>query len=282
MRLMQHDEARAAVIEVGRRLYARGLVCAAEGNISLRLADGDVMATASGVHKGYLTPEQVVVIDRRGAARDPSARRVSSEIAMHLAAYDARPDVGGVVHAHPPVATAFAVAGIPLAQCVMPEVVVSLGAVPIAPYGTPGTDAVPHGLAPLLPHGNAFLLANHGAVCLGGDVFAAFDTMEMLEHAAQILHHARTLGPVNVLTPEQVEALLAQRRANGVTAPVFPCDVCTHCPEPPTIAVRHAAGESCGRGGCGGCQGEGSCGGSDDARLAAVVAEVLAETLRRG
>ena len=272
------DAARAAIIEVGRRLYARGLVCAAEGNISLRLGPDEIVATASGVHKGYLTPDQVVVIDRAGALREPGARPVSSEIAMHLKAYELRPDVGAVVHAHPPVATSFAVAGVPLAQCVMPEVVVSLGGVPIAPYGTPGTDAVPQGLAALYPHGNAFLLANHGAVCLGVDVFAAFDTLEMLEHAAQVLLHARALGAVNVLTPAHVKALLDQRRANGVTAPVFPCDVCTHCPEPPTVAVRHAAGEACGNATCG-CAASSFAGG--DARLASVVAEVLAEALRR-
>ncbi len=280
---MTHDDARSAIIEVGRRLYARGLVCAAEGNISLRLGPGEVMATATGVHKGYLTPEHVVRIDMQGRSLDPGARRVSSEIAMHLKAYELRSDIGAVVHAHPPVATAFAVAGIPLAQCVMPEVVVTLGAVPIAAYGTPGTDAVPHGLAELYPHGNAFLLASHGAVCLGADVFAAFDLMEMLEHAAVVLHHARALGPVNVLNESQVRALLDQRRAAGVTTPVFPCDVCTHCPEPPTVAVRHAAGDTCGRAACS----DGACGGtrdavSEDARLAAIVAEVLAETLRRG
>ncbi len=272
------DSARAAIIEVGRRLYARGLVCAAEGNISLRLGPDEIVATAAGVHKGYLTPDQVVVIDRHGTSREAGARPVSTEIAMHLKAYELRPDIGAVVHAHPPVATSFAVAGIPLAQCVMPEVVVSLGGVPIAGYGTPGTEAIPNGLAELYPHGNAFLLANHGAVCLGRDVFAAFDTMEMLEHAAQVLHHARALGPVNVLTPAQVADLLAQRRASGVTSPVFPCDVCSHCPEPPTVAVRHAAGEACGRAACV-CAAQAPAG--DDVRLATIVAEVVAEALRR-
>lgn len=231
------EEARADIVSVGRRLYDKGLVCAAEGNISVRTGENEVLATATGVHKGFLAQEHIVAVTLAG---EPLATgsRISSEIDMHLAAYTERADVRAVVHAHPPTATAFAVAGIPLAQCVMPEVVVTLGGVPIAPYGTPGTSQVADGLRPLYPHGNAFLLANHGAVCLGSSLRAAFDLMETLEHFAEILWKARTLGNVNVLTPAHVRELLERRRAAGQSDALFPCDVCAHCPTPPTAIVR--------------------------------------------
>jgi L-fuculose-phosphate aldolase len=231
------EQARNDIIEIGRRLYAKGLIAANEGNISIRIGPNEVVATASGVHKGHLNRGQIVPVTLNGQPVEHT-RPVSTEIDMHLAAYRARPDVYAVVHAHPPVATAFAVAGVPLAQCVMPEVVVTLGGVPIAPYGTPGTREVADGLTELYPLGNAFLLANHGAVCLGSNVYAAFDLMETLEHFAQVLFHARALGNVNVLTIDQVAALLDQRQQAGVTSPVFPCDVCSHCPTPPTVALR--------------------------------------------
>ncbi len=233
------EAARAHIIAAGHRLYEKGLVCAAEGNISVRTGENEVLATATGVNKGFLTAEMVVPVTMRGDALADGAR-VSTEIDMHLAAYAARPDVRAVVHAHPPTATAFAVAGIPLAQCVMPEVVVTLGGVPIAPYGTPGTHHVADGLRPLYAQGNAFLLANHGAVCLGGSLDAAFDLMETLEHFAEILWKARSLGNVNVLTESHVRELLDRRRAAGVTETLFPCDVCSHCPTPPVAAVRAA------------------------------------------
>jgi L-fuculose-phosphate aldolase len=255
------EAARQEIIEVGRRLYERGLVCAAEGNISVRTGENEVLATASGVHKGTLAPDRVVPVTMRGEPLAPSGPRVSTEIDMHLAAYAARPDVRAVVHAHPPTATAFAVAGIPLAQCVMPEVVVTLGGVPIAPYGTPGTRQVADGLRDLYPRGNAFLLANHGAVTLGRTLPGAFDLMETLEHFAEILWKARALGNVNVLTEEHVRQLLEHRRAAGIQDAVFPCDVCSHCPTPPTAALGSR---------------------TDDARIVEAVAATIRDALSQG
>ncbi|MBN1503564.1 MAG: class II aldolase/adducin family protein, partial [Candidatus Eisenbacteria bacterium] len=182
----------------------------------------------TGVSKGFLTTDQVVVVNRQGKKLSGSGEP-SSEIKMHLAIYEKRPDVKAVVHAHPPVATGFAVAGLPLAQCILPEVVLSLGAVPVAEYGTPSTAEVCDAILPHIQNADAFLLANHGAVTIGKDVFQAYYRMETVEHFAKILLTARLLGRVNVLTPAQVEKLVELRKQSGVTRKFPDCESCGYC-----------------------------------------------------
>jgi L-fuculose-phosphate aldolase len=148
---------------------------------------------------------------------------------MHLVVYEKRPDVRAVVHAHPPVATGFAVAGIPLAQCILPEVVVSLGAVPVAEYGTPSTLEVCDAILPHVQNAEAFLLANHGAVTMGDDVFQAYYRMETVEHFAKILLTAQLLGNVNVLSPAQVEQLVEVRGKSGIKGRFPNCETCGYC-----------------------------------------------------
>ncbi len=196
------------IAEIGRRLDRRGFTASNDGNISVREPDGTFLITASGSRKGYLHEAEVIRIDREGRVLH-GAGRPSSETAMHLAAYQARWDVCAVVHAHPPAATAFAVAREPLDQPILPELVATLGVVPVAPYGTPGTPDLVRSLLPYIREHDAVLLANHGAVTFGPDLEEAYFRLERLEHAARILLYARSLGKTSILTPEDVVRLRA-------------------------------------------------------------------------
>ena len=204
-------QAAAAVCEVGRRLWQQGLVAGSEGNISVRLSDGTLLVTPTGVSKSFLTPEMLVHLS---AAGEPISGhlRPSSEVRMHLAALAARPDVQACVHAHPVHATAFAVAGRAPDATLMPEASVFLGEVALAPYGTPATDEVPAALAPLWAGHHSFLLANHGALTLGSDLWRALYRMEQLEHYCAILLAAAALGGPHPLTAAQLAQLATQRQ----------------------------------------------------------------------
>ncbi len=209
------QELRETIVEIGRRIYARGYVAANDGNISVRLDDQRVLTTPTGVSKGFMQPEAMVVVDYDG--QPLSAGRPSTELPMHLFIYQQRPDVQAVVHAHPPYATGFATAGLALDKCVLPEIVVTIGTVPLAEYGTPSTQELPATLAPYLHRCDAFLMANHGAVTVGKDLMDAYFKMERLEHYAQILFIARALGGERVLTKSQVEKLYDLRETYGAT-----------------------------------------------------------------
>jgi L-fuculose-phosphate aldolase len=204
---MSGDSIRAEILEIGRRLDAKGLITAAEGNLSVK--DGDrIFITAGGAYKGRLTPEQVVVTDLEGRVVEGEAR-VSSELPMHLAIYRARPDVRAVVHAHPPVATAFAVAHVPLDRPILAEAVLLLGSVPVVPYAPPSTAELASAVASGVAQAQALLLANHGAVTLGESLARAHERMETLEHLARVTLFARLLGGDHPLAAEEVQKLLA-------------------------------------------------------------------------
>lgn len=202
----QLDALRAEIVAVGRRLHDKGLVTAAEGNVSVRTSHG-LLVTASGVCKGELTPELVIATDEcgRGPAQGP---RVTSEISMHVAVYGRRADVRAVVHAHPPFATAFAVAHVPLDQPLLAESVLLLGPVPLVPYQPPSTSALADAVAEACAGANAVLLANHGAVTVGETLEAALRRMETLEHLAHVTLLARALGQPQPLAAADVTALL--------------------------------------------------------------------------
>lgn len=203
----EEREARQAVVEVGRRLWTRGLVGGSEGNVSVRLG-GSVLATPSGACKGFLAPEDLVMTDLEGRPLAGQARP-SSELRMHLRIYRLRDDVRAVVHAHPPTATGFAIAGEALDECVVPEVIATLGRVPIVPYATPSTEELPDRLAPYVASHDALLLANHGVVAYAGRLARAIDLMESIEQAARSLLTARLLGRVQRLSREEVDRLLS-------------------------------------------------------------------------
>lgn len=195
-----------------RLLYRRGYVASNDGNLSLRLTDDRFLITPSGVSKGRITPELLVVCDGEGRVLEGD-RHPSSEAPMHWAVYAARPDVGAVVHAHPAAATAFAACRRPLDTPYLTEVVSGLGPIPVAPYALPSTPEVPESILPFVPNHNGALLANHGAITWGKDLWSAFDRMEQLEHTAKIYLNIALLGEGAALTKPQVEAIrgLSQR-----------------------------------------------------------------------
>lgn len=227
---MNEYDLRKDMIEVGRRCWVRNWVAANDGNFSVRLPDGAFLATASGVSKGFLSPADIVKVDPAGRLLDGD-RPPSSELAMHLLIYQRRPEVGAVVHAHPPYATAHAVAGLAMDQCVLPEIVVTLGTIPLADYGTPSTPEVPGSLLPFVDRHDAVLLRNHGALAVGTDLFQAYFRMETIEHAARILHLARGLGAVQALAPEQVERLMGIRARYGLGGSVPACQAGSGVPQ---------------------------------------------------
>ncbi len=209
------EQHRQDILDVGKLIYQKGWVAANDGNISVRLDDGRILCTCTGVSKGMMTPADLIVCDLEGN-KVIGARECTTEIAMHLTIYRMRPDVSAIVHAHPPVATGFAVAGRPLNLALLPEVIVNLGCVPLAEYGLPGTPALTEGLLPYIPQYDAILLANHGSVCYGEDVYKAFFKMETVEHFARITLVAELLGGPKVLPREEVGKLFEARRRYGV------------------------------------------------------------------
>ena len=187
-------------------MYARGYVASNDGNISIRLDDDTILTTPKSVSKGFMTPDMMVVVDLDGK-KIRGTRDASSELLMHLEVYRNRPDVRAVVHAHPPTATGFAVAGIPLDRAVLAEVVTTLGSIPIAEYGTPSTPELPAAVRKYIKAHDGLLLANHGALTVAADVFGAYYKMETIEHFAKISLVARQLGREHLLSREEVQRL---------------------------------------------------------------------------
>lgn len=216
---MEEREVREWICEIGRRLYAKDLVAANEGNLSIRLGDR-LLATPTGLCKGFLQPDDLVVTDLQGAQLS-GRLKVSTEIKMHVTVYRHRPDVQAVCHAHPVFATAHAVAGIPLTQALMPEVIVTLGCVPVAPYGTPSTDELASTLVDLVPLYDAILLANHGALTYADSLEKAFFKMEIVEKFARIALLTKLLGRQTLLSREAVDKLFDVREKYGITSPDF-------------------------------------------------------------
>jgi L-fuculose-phosphate aldolase len=198
--------AKREIVTVCRRLYDRGLIAGPDGNVSVRIATDRILVTPSGMSKVDVTADDLVELALDGR-HVRGSRRASSEIAMHLRIYERRPDVRAVVHAHPPVATGFAVAGEDFMAPVLPEIILQMGGVPLVPYCTPGTNTLAQSFDPFLPHHDAFLMANHGATTVGATLTAAHQRMESLEHAARIILSARQLGRVTTLTVEQARSL---------------------------------------------------------------------------
>jgi L-fuculose-phosphate aldolase len=203
------------IVAVGKRMYDRGYVASNDGNISARLDKERVLITPTGVSKGFMKPEDLIVVDYNGKLISGS-KKPSSEVMMHLQVYKDRSDVNSVCHSHPPYATGFAVAGIPLDKCVLPEVIIVLGGIPLIEYGTPGTEEFYKPVLPLLNDYDAFLLANHGALTVGKDVINAFHKMETLEHFAHIAFVAQQLGHLNTLNKDQVQKLTDLREKFGI------------------------------------------------------------------
>jgi L-fuculose-phosphate aldolase len=211
------QEHKEDLVRVCRLVYEKGWVAANDGNVSIRLADERILCTPTAVSKGMVTADDLIVCDMRGKKMS-GERACTSEIAMHTTIYSLRPDVRAVVHAHPPVATGFAAAGRALDKALLPEVIIQLGAVPLAAYGLPGTPALCDGMLPFIPQYDALLLENHGCTSYGADVWQAYFRMETVEHFARILFVAEMLGGAKALPREEVEKLFAARARYNVSS----------------------------------------------------------------
>ncbi len=209
---------RADICVAGRWMYEREYIVACEGNLSVRLDDERVLTTPTCMNKGMLTPDDLVIIDLEGR-HVTGARKASSELAMHLLFYRMRPDVHAICHAHPATATGFAVAGRALDQALLPEVIVGMGQIPLVKYGTPGTPELSAAIEPYVPHYDALLLANHGAVTCGPDLITAFFRMETIEHFAKITLAAEMAGTPTLLSSREVAKLIAARTRYFVVPP---------------------------------------------------------------
>ncbi len=234
--MIEESQARRLIVEAGRRMRERQLIVAREGNLSARVGRDLFLTTPAGSDKGELGPEELVLVDIRG--RVLSQGQPSSETPMHLAIYEVRPEVDAVTHGHPAHATAFAVAGRPLDQCLLPEVVVDLGQVPLSDYGTPSTDEIPRAVRELARHHPAILLRNHGVVTMGADPLRALDRLETVEQLARITWIAESLGGAVALSPEQVSALMEIREGYGLHGKVAACSSSS-----PSTAVEFLEGE---------------------------------------
>lgn len=217
----QEAQLRATIVEVGRRLYNRGLIVAGDGNISARLDNDCILVTPAGLCKGELSPDDLVVVNGAGELqRAAPNRRSSSELLLHLHVYRRRPSVLACVHAHPPTAVALTLAGVSMAAPLLPEAMIALGPVPTAPYALTGTAEMGDAIDELVADHEAILLSHHGALTLGNTVNQAFARMEQVEHCAKILLAAHQLGPVQALAPERIAELRQlHQRYRTATAP---------------------------------------------------------------
>ena len=195
------------LVRICRMLHQKNFIASTDGNVSVRSGDL-LLTTPSGVNKGFMEEDQVITVDLEGRLLS-GAGRPTSEIQMHLLAYRLRPEVGAVIHAHPPLATACSIAGVSLEEPVLPEVVLTLRKIPTAAYATPTTAQLSEAIRELLKDYDAIILAHHGAVTVGRDLMEAYNKMEKLEHTALVVLTARLLGGVSALSPENLEKLLS-------------------------------------------------------------------------
>ena len=215
---MQYMETREIMCDICHKMWQLGWVAANDGNLSVKLPDGNFLATPTGISKSFITPEKLVIIDKDANVLEAeNGYRPSSEIKMHLRCYKERDDVGAVLHAHPPTATGYAVAPVPLDRYTMIETVAAIGSIPVTPYGTPSTYEVPDAIAPYLQEHDVLLLANHGALTVGSDAITAYYRMEALELFAKISLTAHLLGGEKEISEENIQKLIDLRKYYGIT-----------------------------------------------------------------
>lgn len=252
--MVPESRLRAEILKFGRLCYERNLLVAMDGNLSVKLSETEILCTKAGCHKGFLVDEDLVVIDRKGR-KLRGAGNPTSEMAMHLACYDERPDIGAVVHTHPPISIAFTIAGVSMARCVLPEVVLTLGSVPTVEYATTGTRTLADKIRAYARDHDAILMDRHGAVCMGKDLLHAFCNLETMEHTALITKTARDLGGVKELPPEEATKLrqMGLKRYGGPPSAVAKadepfadlpdaCRACSGCANPTPTGIAPATG----------------------------------------
>lgn len=235
-------DVRAQIVTVCRLMYEKGFICASDGNVSARLGDGRILITPSGLHKGFLTAGDILTVDengrRLGAASGPKRHlKPTSEMPMHLEAYRQRPDIGAVVHAHPPTTIALSIAGVPMADCLLPEVIVFLGIIPTTAYATPSSKENVRAIRELIRHHDALVLQRHGSLTVGSDPMQGFMRLETMEQNARIAFMLAQLGVRSPLAAGEVKKLLAQRRQLGFSHAGEEAEFCEVC------GVCHRNGE---------------------------------------
>lgn len=215
---MKYQEIKEQICDVCNKMWLLGWVAANDGNVSVKVSDNEILATPTGISKSFITPEKLVLIDLDGNILEAEeGYRPSSEIKMHLCCYKEREDVKAVLHAHPPTATGFAVAHVHMDNYVMIEDILTLGSVPVTPYGTPSTEEVPDAIRPYLQEHDAMLLENHGALTVGADLLTAYYRMETLELWAKIELNAHLLGGAKEISRSNIDKLISMRGKYGVT-----------------------------------------------------------------
>lgn len=265
--MVNEYEIKKEICEIGKRIYNRGMVAANDGNISVKLNDHEFLCTPTGVSKGFMTPEFICKVNENGEVLQANKGfKPSSEIKMHMRVYKERSDVNSVVHAHPMYATAFAIAGIPLTQPIMPEAVIALGCVPIAEYGTPSTNEIPDAVSKYLQYFDAVLLENHGALAYSDSLLNAYHKMESVEFYAQLLFLSRQLGGPKELSKAQVERLYEIRRQFGLKGK-HPANICMNAKD------GKPSCHSC----TGGCSSSAQQGSADADLVAAITKKVMQE-----
>jgi L-fuculose-phosphate aldolase len=200
---------REQIVEFGKRLYNQNYIGGTEGNLSTRLPDGGILITPAGINKGFMRPEDLVICTIEGFKLFGHGSP-SSELKMHLAIYNSRPDVNAICHAHPIFATAFSVAGKDMLKPALPEIAQALKGIPLAPFAEPGSMALAKSILPFIQEYDAILLQSHGAIAFGKNLEEAFNKIEMLERMARISFIAERLGQISDLGLEEIEALLKQ------------------------------------------------------------------------
>ena len=249
-------EAKQLILEIGRRMYAKNFVTSNDGNISCKVSDHTLWCTPTGVSKGFMTDEMLVLMDTDGNVIRGTCKP-SSEMKMHLRVYKENPAIKAVVHAHPPAATSYAIAGLPLNRAILTESVMGIGEIPLAPYAMPGTEEVPDSVAPFVKTHNGCLLANHGALAWAGDAMTAWMRMESIEYYALVSMYTHGLiGQVQELTCDQVDRLIERRTRDGITTGGRP--QCRDCGQEGTEACA-----SCGKNANGEAKCRNSCASSD-------------------
>lgn len=233
MRYSESD-ARRDMVRVCHKMYEKGFISASEGNVSIRLAPNRILMTPSGVHKGFLEAEQIVMVNTAGKMIQTASGlnrklRPTSELSMHLEAYAQRPDIGAVVHAHPKHAIVLSIADIPIAACLIPEVVVFLGLIPTSDYATPSTNENAYAVRQHIGNHDAMVLRRHGSVTVGKDVMQAFMRLETLEHSAEIAFKLAQLGVNNPLTSDQMGTLIQMRQDMGLAKEGEAAEICVAC-----------------------------------------------------
>lgn len=225
---------RQQIVRVGRLLYDKGFISASDGNISARMEPGRILITPSGLHKGFLEPDELLLIDgegnRVGISTSTNRKlKPTSELPMHLETYRIRPDIGAIVHAHPPITIALSIAGIPLADCILPEVIVTLGLIPTTEYATPASEENVRAIREFIQNHDALVLQRHGTVTVGSDPMQGFMRLETVEQNARIAYMLAQLGVSNPLPPEEISKLLAQRAEMGLSRPGEAKEFCAVC-----------------------------------------------------